>query len=82
MHHRSLLVCVPSMCLCAHVCLYMCMRVCVRVCVCVRACVGVCARIYTHVSSKALLEYVKIYHSSGTFDSHSSLAIFDKHLVW
>ena len=28
------------------------------------------------------IQYVKIYRSSGTFDTHSSLVIFDEHLVW
>ena len=49
-----------------------------RACICV--CVDTSVYIYTQVSS-SLLEYVKIYHTSGTFNKHSSLAIFDKHLV-
>ena len=28
-----------------------------------------------------IIEYVKIYRSSGTFDTHSSLGIFDELLV-
>ena len=31
---------------------------------------------------KYSIQYVKIYRSSGTFDTHSSLVIFDEHLVW
>ena len=74
-YHRSLLMCVPSMCLCAYVCL--CMRVCIRVCVCTYVCV------YLRTCEfKYPIEYVKIYRSSGTFDTHSSMAIFDEHLVW
>ena len=65
------------------------MRVCVCVCVCacarVRACMRACVYARTHIHTcefKSPIEYVKIYCSSGTFDTHSSLAIFDKHLVW
>ena len=47
-------------------------------CVCV--CVDISVYIYAQVSS-SLLEYVKIYHISGTFNKHSSYAIFDEHLV-
>ena len=46
-------------------------------CVLVRVCVCVCIRT---CEFKYPIKYVKIYHSSGTFDTHSSLAIFDKHL--
>ena len=53
------------------------MRMCVRVCVCGYVCLYI---IYAQVSS-SLLEYVKIYHRSGTFNKHSSLTIFDGHLV-
>ena len=49
-----------------------------RACVCV--CVDTSVYIYAQVSS-SLLKYVKIYHMSGTFNRHSSLAIFDEHLV-
>ena len=45
-------------------------------CVCLHRSVYICA----HISS-SVLEYVKIYCSSGTFDKHSNLSIFDKHLV-
>ena len=31
--------------------------------------------------SLCIVEYVKIHHRSGTLNKHSSLAIFDKHLV-
>ena len=51
---------------------------CLRMCVCGYVCVYI--RIYAQVSSD-LLEYVKIYHMSGTFNKYSSLAIFDEHLV-
>ena len=57
------------------------MRMHVHAYVCVCVCGYVCVYIiYAQVSS-SLLEYVKIYHRSGTFNKHSSLAIFDKHLV-
>ena len=49
-------------------------------CICVCVCVDTSAYIYAQVSS-SLLKYVKIYHISGTFNKHSSLAIFDEHLV-
>ena len=62
---------IPALCLC-RVCACTCMRVCV--------CGYVCVYIYAQVSS-SLLEYVKIYHSRGTFHKHSSLAIFDVYLV-
>ena len=55
-----------------HVCAFV--RACVYVCMCVRVCVCVCVRVCVCV--------VKIYCSSGTFDTHSSLAIFDEHFVW
>ena len=64
---------ISSLCLCR-----VCARTCLRVCVCV--CVNTSVYIYAQVSS-SLLKYVKIYHMSGTFNKHSSLAIFDKHLV-
>ena len=42
---------------------------------------GVCA-----VRVRAGVHEVKVYHRSGTFNNHSSLAIgetqIDKHLVW
>ena len=57
-------------CMCTHVHAYVCVPVWIRLCIC----------IYTQVSS-SLLEYVKIYHRSRTLNKHSSLAIFDKHLL-
>ena len=51
-----------------------------RACVCVCVWIRLCIHIYTQVSL-SLLKYVKIYHMSGTFNKHSSLAIFDEHLV-
>ena len=62
---------IPTLCLC-RVCAHMYMRMCV--------CVDTSVYIYAQVSS-SLLEYVRIYHKSGTFNKHSSLAIFDEHLV-
>ena len=50
-------------------------------CVLVRTPACVCVYICT-CEFKCPLEYVKIYRSSGTIDTHSSLAIFDEHLVW
>ena len=47
-------------------------------CICVW--IRLCICIYAQVSSN-LLEYIKIYHRSRTFNKQSSLAIFDKHLV-
>ena len=73
---RVCAICVP-LCACVLVCACVCVRACVRVCVCTYICV------YMHTCEfKCPIEYVKIYCSSGTFDTHSSLAIFDKHLVW
>ena len=44
--------------------------------------VHMCAPVYIYAQgSSNLLEYVKIYHMSDTFNKHSSLAIFDEHLV-
>ena len=51
-----------------------------RMHVCVYVCVDTSAYIYALVSS-SLLKYVKIYNRSGTFNKHSSWAIFDEHLV-
>ena len=69
---------IPTLCLCrVHpVCAHMCMRM----CVCVPVWIRLCICIYAQVSS-SLLEYVKIYHRSRTLNKHSSLAIFDKHLL-
>ena len=47
---------------------------------CVYVCVHTSVYINAQVSS-SLLEYVKIYQNSGTFNKHSSLANFDEHLV-
>ena len=44
-------------------------------CVLVRVCIHTC-------EFKCPIEYVKIYRSSGTFDTHSSLGIFEENLVW
>ena len=60
---------IPSLCLCR-----VCTRTCLRMCVC-----GTSVYIYAQVSL-SLLKYVKIYLMSGTFNKHSSLAIFDEHL--
>ena len=65
--------------LCVCVLVHACVHVCVCVCVCV--CTYVCVYIRT-CEFKYPIQYVKIYYSSGTFDTHSSLVIFDKHLVW
>ena len=54
-------------CVC-HLCAFV--RMCACACVCIRSFEFECP-----------IEYVKIYCSSGTFDTHSSLAIFDEHLV-
>ena len=62
---------IPTLCLC---------HVCACVCVCVPVWIRLCICIYAQVSS-SLLEYVKIYHRSRTLNKHSSLAIFDKHLL-
>ena len=67
MYRRSL-VCACAVYAHAHACLCMCGYMCVYV------------RIYTQVSS-SLLEYLKIYHRSHTFNKHLSLTIFDEHLV-
>ena len=66
-------------CVLVHACVCVCVYVCVYVCVCV--CVCVCVYIRT-CEFKCPIEYVKIYRISGTFDTHSSLVIFDEHLVW
>ena len=48
-----------------------------RVCVCVHT------SVYIRICElKCPIEYDKIYHSSGTLDTHSGLVIFDEHLVW
>ena len=67
MYHRSLLVCVPSMCLCAyvHACVHACVCVCVCVCVYIRLCI-----LIRLCEFKYPIEYVKIYRSSGAFDTH------------
>ena len=62
---------IPTLCLC-HVCARTCMPMCVWI--------HLCMRIYARVSS-SLLEYVKIYHRSRTFNKYSSLAIYDELLV-
>ena len=69
-------------------CVCVLVRVCVCVCVCVCECVCVCVCVYNvcvyirTCEFKCPIEYVKIYRSSGTFDTYSSLVIFDEHLVW
>ena len=65
-------------------CVCVCMCVCVYVCVCALVCavhVPVCARSqdipqnsYTQLCVVCVHE-VKVYHRSGTFNGHSSLAI-------
>ena len=51
--------------------MHLCVHVrCMCVCVCVCVCVGVCA-----VRVRAGVHEVKVYHRSGTFNNHSSLAI-------
>ena len=66
---------IPSLCLC---------RVCARMCLCAsartRACVCVDTSVYIYICTSEL-KSPKIYHMSGTFNKHSSLAIFDEHLV-
>ena len=71
------------MCACACVCVHVC--VCVHACACVCVCVCVCTYVCVYICTcefKYPIEYVKIYRSSGTFDTHSSLVIFGEHLVW
>ena len=48
-----------------------------RACIC--ACVDMFVYIYTQVTK--VCQDIP-HHMSGTFNKHSSLAIFDKHLVW
>ena len=76
--HLCVCVCVR---VCAHACVhvYVCVCVCmfVRVCVCTYVCVYLCT-----CEFMCPIECVKIYRSSGTFDTHSSLTFFDEHLVW
>ena len=57
--------------------LSLCICVLVHACVCVHTSVYICT-----CEFKFPIEYHKIYHSSGTFDTHSGLVIFDEHLVW
>ena len=66
--------------MCLYVCICVCVRVRARVCVCC-ACAGVCARSqdipqewYIQLCVVCVHE-VKVYHRSGTFNDHSSLAI-------
>ena len=64
------------MCVCAYVC-------CASVHVCVYVCVCVCVHTSVYICTcefKCPIEYVNIYRSSGTFDTHSSRVIFDEHL--
>ena len=78
---ESISICItdPYSCVCANY---------VPLCVCVLAHVCVCVRVYIRCvyirtcEFKYPIEYVKIYRSCGTFDTHSSLVIFDEHLVW
>ena len=79
-------MCVVFVCLYVCVCVRVCVCVCVCVCMCVRvrcacACAGVCARSqdipqdwYIQLCVVCVHE-VKVYHRSGTFNGHSSLAI-------
>ena len=69
---------IPTRVCANYVPLCVCMLAHVR-CVCVRVyirCVYICTREF-----KYPIEYVKIYRSSDTFGTHSSLVIFDEHLV-
>ena len=70
MYRRSLV------CACA---VYAHARACIMcVCVCVCVCVDTLVYIYTQVTR--VCQDIP-HHMSGTFNKHSSLAIFDKHLV-
>ena len=73
-----------SVCICVCMCIvsvFVCVCACVRVPVRACACVGVCARSqdiqqewYIQLCVVCVHE-VKVYHRSGTFNGHSSLAI-------
>ena len=65
----------------AFVCLYVCVCACACVCCACVLCAGVCARSqdipqdwYIQLCVVCVHE-VKVYHRSGTFNGHSSLAI-------
>ena len=69
----------------AYVCVCVCVCASVRVRVCVCGVCGVCVDMFMYMRaqvSSSHLVYVKIYHMSGTFNNHSSLEVFDEHLVW
>ena len=59
---------IPSLCLC---------------CVCARTCLhNVCVNMFVYIYTQVTRVCQDIpHHMSGTFNKHSSLAIFDKHLV-
>ena len=69
MYRRSLV------CACA---VYVHARACICVCACVCVCVDMFVNIYTQVTR--VCQDIP-HHMSGRFNKHSSLAIFDKHLV-
>ena len=74
---------IPTRVCANYVPLCVCVHVCVCLCVCVCVCVYTYVCVYIHTCEfKYPIEYVKIYRSSSTFDTHSSLVIFDEHLVW
>ena len=65
-----------------HVPAYVCVSVCVCVCVCVclSVCVCVCVDMFVNIYTQVTRVCQDIpHHMSGTFNKHSSLAIFDKH---
>ena len=45
------------------------------------ACICVCGCVCVYICTSEF-KSPKISHGSGTFNKHSSLAIFDEHLVW
>ena len=77
-------MCIVFVCVC--VCVCVCVYVCVCVCVCVRACaVRVPVQACVHEVPPqdwyiqlcvVCVHEVKVYHRSGTFNGHSSLAIW------
>ena len=79
MYRRSL-VCACAVYAHARACICVCVSVSVSVCVCLCVCVCVCVDMFVNIYTQVTRVCQDIpHHMSGTFNKHSSLAIFDKH---